>query len=42
MRISAINSVHVEISGLYTTLFVAHLDAPGALAALTGASRKPA
>ena len=37
MRISAINGVQVEISGLYTTLFVAHLDAPGALAALTGA-----
>lgn len=40
MRISAINGVHVEISGLYTTLFVAHLDAPGALAALTGALAK--
>lgn len=37
MRISSINGVHVEISGLYTTLFVAHRDAPGALAALTGA-----
>ncbi len=37
MRISAINGVQVEISGLYTTLFVAHRDAPGALAALTGA-----
>ncbi len=37
MRISAINGVHVEISGLYTTLFVAHRDAPGALASLTGA-----
>lgn len=37
MHISAINGVHVEISGLYTTLFVAHQDAPGALAALTGA-----
>ena len=40
MRISAINGVHVEISGLYTTLFVAHRDAPGALAALTGALAK--
>ena len=37
MRISAINGVHVEISGLYTTLFVAHRDAPGALASLTSA-----
>lgn len=37
MRISAINGVQVEISGLYTTLFVAHRDAPGALASLTGA-----
>ena len=37
VRISAINGVHVEISGLYTTLFVAHRDAPGALASLTGA-----
>lgn len=37
MRISAINGVQVEISGLYTTLFVAHRDAPGALAALTAA-----
>ena len=27
MRISAINGVQVEISGLYTTLFVAHRDA---------------
>lgn len=40
MRISAINGVQVEISGLYTTLFVAHRDAPGALAALTGALAK--
>lgn len=37
MRISSINGVHVEISGLYATLFVAHRDAPGALASLTGA-----
>lgn len=37
MRISAINGVHVEISGLYATLFVAHRDAPGALASLTAA-----
>lgn len=37
MRISSINGVQVEISGLYTTLFVAHRDAPGALASLTGA-----
>lgn len=35
MRISAINGVHVEISGLYATLFVAHRDVPGALASLT-------
>lgn len=35
MRISSINGVQVEISGLYTTLFVAHRDAPGALASLT-------
>ena len=34
MRISRINGVGVEISGRYTTLFVAHRDAPGALAAL--------
>ena len=40
MRISAINGVQVEISGLYTTLFVAHRDAPGALASLTGALAK--
>ncbi len=34
MRISRINGVGVEISGLYSTLFVAHRDAPGVLAAL--------
>ena len=39
MRISAINGVHVEVSGLYTTLFVAHQDAPGALAPSRGPSR---
>lgn len=37
VRISRINGVGVDLSGLYTTLFVAHRDAPGALAALTGA-----
>ena len=37
MRISRINGVGVEISGLYSTLFVAHRDAPGALASLTQA-----
>lgn len=37
IRISRINGVGVDMSGLYTTLFVAHRDAPGALAALTGA-----
>lgn len=35
MRISRINGVGVEISGMYATLFVAHRDAPGALAGLT-------
>ena len=35
VRISRINGVGVEISGLYSTLFVAHQDAPGVLAALT-------
>ena len=34
MRISRINGVGVEISGMYSTLFVAHRDAPGVLAAL--------
>ena len=34
MRISRINGVGVDISGLYSTLFVAHRDAPGVLAAL--------
>ena len=34
MRISRINGVGVDISGLYCTLFVAHRDAPGVLAAL--------
>lgn len=37
MRISRINGVGVEISGLYSTLFVAHKDAPGALASFTQA-----
>ena len=36
MRISRINGVGVDISGAYSTLFVAHRDVPGALAALTG------
>ena len=35
MRISRINGVGVDISGQYATLFVAHRDAPGVLAALT-------
>ncbi len=35
VRISRINGVGVDISGAYSTLFVAHRDAPGALAALT-------
>lgn len=35
IRICRINSVEVNISGAYCTLFVAHRDAPGALAALT-------
>lgn len=35
IRISRINDVDVNISGAYCTLFVAHRDAPGALAALT-------
>ncbi|MDY2776933.1 MAG: L-serine ammonia-lyase, iron-sulfur-dependent, subunit alpha [Collinsella sp.] len=34
MRISRINGVGVEISGMYSTLYVAHRDVPGALAAL--------
>ncbi len=34
MRISRINGIGVDISGLYSTLFVAHRDAPGVLAAL--------
>ncbi|MDY4042072.1 MAG: L-serine ammonia-lyase, iron-sulfur-dependent, subunit alpha [Collinsella sp.] len=37
VRISRINGVGVDLSGLYSTLFVAHRDAPGALAALTAA-----
>ena len=36
VRISRINGVGVDITGAYSTLFVAHRDAPGALAALTG------
>ena len=35
MRISRINGVGVDISGMYSTLFVAHRDVPGVLAALT-------
>lgn len=35
IRISQINGVEVDISGAYCTLFVAHKDAPGALATLT-------
>lgn len=34
MRISRINGVGVDISGLYSTLFVAHSDTPGVLASL--------
>lgn len=36
VRVSRINGVGVDISGQYATLFVAHRDVPGALAALTG------
>lgn len=35
MRISSIDNIDVEISGDYPTLFVAHQDTPGVLAALT-------
>ncbi|MBM6774939.1 L-serine ammonia-lyase, iron-sulfur-dependent, subunit alpha [Olsenella profusa] len=35
MRISRIDGVGVDITGAYTTLFVAHRDAPGLLASLT-------
>ena len=35
MRISRINGVGVDITGMYSTLFVAHQDVPGVLAALT-------
>ena len=35
MHISRINGVGVDISGMYSTLFVAHYDVPGVLAALT-------
>ena len=35
VRVSRINGVAVDISGEYDTLFVAHRDAPGVLAALT-------
>ena len=34
VRISRINGVGVSVTGLYSTLFVAHRDAPGALASL--------
>lgn len=34
VRISRINGVGVDISGAYSTLFVAHRDVPGALASL--------
>ena len=34
MRISRINGVGVDISGLFSTLFVSHRDVPGVLAAL--------
>ena len=34
MRISRINGIGVDITGLYSTLFVAHRDVPGVLAAL--------
>ena len=36
VRVSRINGVGVDISGQYATLFIAHRDVPGALAALTG------
>lgn len=35
VRISRVNGVGVDISGTYATLFVAHRDVPGILAALT-------
>lgn len=35
VRLSRLNGVAVDISGEYDTLFVAHYDEPGALAALT-------
>lgn len=35
MRITRINGVGVDISGMYSTLFISHRDAPGALASLT-------
>lgn len=34
VRISRINGVGVDISGMYATVFVAHRDAPGALAGM--------
>ncbi|QWT17152.1 L-serine ammonia-lyase, iron-sulfur-dependent, subunit alpha [Collinsella sp. zg1085] len=37
IRISRINGVGVEISGIYATLFITHQDAPGALASITHA-----
>lgn len=37
MRISSIDNINVELSGDLPTLFVAHLDTPGVLAALTHA-----
>ena len=36
VRVSRIDDVGVDISGQYATLFVAHRDVPGALAACTG------
>ena len=35
VRVSRINGVGVKITGRYATLFIAHRDVPGALAALT-------
>lgn len=36
VRISRIDGVGVDVSGRYATVFVAHRDVPGALAAMTG------
>ena len=35
MRLSRVSGVEVDITGEYDTIFVAHRDTPGVLAALT-------